>query len=68
MPDITKCTGTGCTMKEHCYRYTAPDSYCQAYDNFAYIGNGHGCRMILADPEEWKKNAVWIQRLKNENS
>lgn len=23
MNDITKCKGTGCPYKEHCYRYTA---------------------------------------------
>ena len=28
MPDITKCWGTDCPLKEHCYRYTTkPDEY-----------------------------------------
>ena len=26
MTDITKCTGEGCSMKEHCYRFKAPDN------------------------------------------
>lgn len=31
MTDITKCQGTGCIVKETCYRYTAPDSERQSY-------------------------------------
>lgn len=32
MSDITKCKGTGCTIKNECYRYTAkPDPYWQSY-------------------------------------
>ena len=34
MADITKCNGEGCTLKENCYRFTAPDSYWQAYSAF----------------------------------
>ena len=31
MPDITKCTGEGCTKKDTCYRFTSkPDIY-QSY-------------------------------------
>lgn len=26
MPDIAKCEGTGCPVKEKCYRFTAKDS------------------------------------------
>jgi hypothetical protein len=26
MPDITKCKGTNCPVKEHCYRFTAEAS------------------------------------------
>jgi hypothetical protein len=26
MPDITKCEGTDCPLKENCYRFTATDS------------------------------------------
>lgn len=26
MPDITKCKGDGCPLKESCYRFTALDS------------------------------------------
>jgi len=32
MPDISKCEGTDCPLKESCYRYTAIDSeYLQSY-------------------------------------
>jgi hypothetical protein len=34
MPDITKCWGKDCPLKEKCYRYTCdPDEY-QAYSDF----------------------------------
>lgn len=26
MSDITKCPGKNCTLKEECYRFTAPDN------------------------------------------
>lgn len=25
MPDITKCPGGGCPVRDHCYRFLAPD-------------------------------------------
>ena len=31
MADITKCEGTGCIVKDICYRYTAPDGLRQSY-------------------------------------
>ena len=32
MTDITKCEGTGCPIKENCYRYTSkPNEYRQSY-------------------------------------
>lgn len=32
MADITKCDGTGCPLKDRCYRYTAPSNeYRQAW-------------------------------------
>lgn len=32
MPDISMCTGNGCTLKENCYRYTAkPSEFRQSY-------------------------------------
>ncbi len=34
MADISKCGNKGCKLKYHCYRYTAPDSYWQAYNDY----------------------------------
>ncbi len=31
MPDITMCQGTGCTVKESCYRFKANPSEWQSY-------------------------------------
>lgn len=32
MPDISLCKGTGCPLKEDCYRFKAkPDEYYQSY-------------------------------------
>jgi len=32
MPDISKCTGTNCPLKEKCYRYTSQSNeYRQSY-------------------------------------
>ncbi len=35
MPDITMCPGTGCPMREQCYRYMAtPNPYQQSFADF----------------------------------
>jgi hypothetical protein len=34
MADISKCLGKDCKLKYHCYRYTAPNGYWQAYGDF----------------------------------
>ena len=31
MPDITKCTGEGCPLKDKCYRFTCRPDYLQSY-------------------------------------
>lgn len=31
MPDITKCIGTNCPLKENCYRYTSKSSHYQSF-------------------------------------
>jgi len=31
MPDITKCSGEGCSLKKQCYRFTAKESKIQSY-------------------------------------
>jgi hypothetical protein len=39
MPDICKCSGEGCPVKEKCYRYTSKPSYYQSYFTKAPIKN-----------------------------
>lgn len=34
MADISKCANVQCKLKYHYYRYTAPDSYWQAYGDY----------------------------------
>lgn len=35
MPDITMCPGTGCPLRETCFRYMAePSEYMQSWANF----------------------------------
>jgi hypothetical protein len=35
MPDISKCNGVNCPLKETCYRYTSePSEFWQAYSDF----------------------------------
>lgn len=31
MPDITKCKGNNCPLKDKCYRFTSTSSYYQSY-------------------------------------
>jgi hypothetical protein len=31
MADISKCTGEGCSLKETCYRFTAPSGMLQSF-------------------------------------
>jgi len=41
MPDITKCEGTDCPLKENCYRFIATDSeYRQSYFETPPIKDG----------------------------
>ena len=36
MPDISKCEGTNCPLKEKCYRFTCEsDEHYQAYSDFS---------------------------------
>ena len=47
MADITMCNGTGCEMKEICYRYRAtPSEFRQSYF-FSSPNNGLECDFYL---------------------
>jgi hypothetical protein len=44
MPDITKCPGTNCDVKENCYRFTAkPDKHWQSWFTEMPIPTGEEC-------------------------
>jgi hypothetical protein len=56
MADISMCQGTGCPLKNECYRHTAPvNEYRQAY--FVYIPYDHaykGCEYFSDNRPEVK--------------
>lgn len=52
MPDITKCRGTDCPLKEHCYRYTSKaDEHWQSYFVEPPYKNGK-CEMFWGENQE----------------
>ncbi len=51
MPDITKCKGTDCPLKEQCYRYTAKDDEYQAFLVEVPYKDGK-CEMFWGDNQE----------------
>ena len=46
MPDITKCSGVGCKLKQECYRYTSKADDYQAYFLTPPI-KGNQCKHII---------------------
>ena len=52
MSDITKCKGTDCPVKEHCYRYTAKaNEFRQSYFVEPPIKDGK-CEMFWGENQE----------------
>lgn len=48
MADITKCKGTGCRLREYCYRFTAPTSEWQSWFSVVPVGDDEkGCDMMI---------------------
>ena len=49
MADITKCKGTGCRVREECYRFTAPaNDYWQSWFEVVPVGDDEkGCDMMI---------------------
>ena len=48
MADITKCKGTGCRVREDCYRYTTPASDWQSWFEVVPVGDDEkGCDMMI---------------------
>jgi hypothetical protein len=58
MPDITMCVGTGCPLKEKCYRYIAKPSEYQYYFMEAPYKDGK-CDYYWGD----NNNSIWEQLL-----
>ncbi len=53
MPDITKCIGTYCAIKEKCFRYTSTASqFNQSYDNFK-PNEGDSYKDVVDNPEKY---------------
>jgi len=51
MPDISKCTGVNCPMKNKCYRYTSVDSYYQSYFTTPPIKEDGECEYYWEDKQ-----------------
>lgn len=52
MPDITMCHGTGCPVKEDCYRYTAkPNKYRQSYFTDPPVDEDGNCEYFWEDKQ-----------------
>jgi len=63
MPDITKCEGKDCPIKETCYRFTSPDSeYRQSY--FMKIPYNHTSKICDYFMTVWEKKDKNYQKCK----
>lgn len=56
MPDISMCTGTGCPLKENCYRATAKPSLYQYYYPTPPIKDGECDHYLKQDENEKRTN------------
>lgn len=48
MTDITKCQGTGCDVRDKCYRFTAPAGEWQSW----FMPTERPCPMFWGDKQE----------------
>lgn len=58
MADISMCEGTGCPLKDHCYRYTAPkNEHYQAYFSFVPWGAPEmgKCTFYVRDTQDGRR-------------
>jgi hypothetical protein len=56
MPDISKCSGEGCPMKETCYRFTAiADKLWQSYFMNAPIKEDNTCEYYWPNEDDNKR-------------
>lgn len=72
MPDIAKCTGGDCRLKEHCHRFIVPpDEYRQSYlANPPFFikedGKSHDCDHFWGTNSMTRQHAVWWLNNKEE--
>lgn len=56
MPDLAKCSGEFCSIRERCYRFTvSPSDYRQSWLRLTRAEQGEGCREFLYVPREPSK-------------
>lgn len=56
MPDISKCKGEGCPLKETCYRFTVePNKFMQSYFMNAPIKEDNTCDYYWPNEDDNKK-------------
>jgi hypothetical protein len=63
MPDISKCEGIGCPLRNKCYRYTSiPTPYYQAWSEYykylEHTDNGVKCENFMRDERRGTKAAT----------
>ena len=57
MTDISKCTGEGCVLKDHCYRFTAPaGEFMQSYLGTPPINKETGKCELFWPVRGWEAN------------
>lgn len=60
MADITMCFGSGCPLKEQCYRYTAkPDEYQSYFVGLPYLQLVDDNGEIIDNPDPYKCKQFW---------
>lgn len=68
MPDIALCEGTGCPLKEKCYRYKAtPSKYRQSYFyEIPYLGSN--CEYFVEIRGKCAENGEKLTKNEDENA
>lgn len=58
MPDITKCRGEDCNLKDTCWRHRAPSDFRQSYFYRSPQDEEGFCQYYWPDEEEIKKKRL----------
>ncbi len=63
MPDITKCQGITCPIKENCYRYTSEaDMYQSYFGSVPYDYENNKCEHFWQDKSVQRENIINIMK------